>query len=107
MSNRYLALWEFQVKPESISAFEETYGPDGAWAQLFRQSPDYLGTELLRNLDHHGRYVTLDNWTSRGSLHRFKQDHQSAYAALDNQCDSLTEKETFLGDFENVADPET
>jgi heme-degrading monooxygenase HmoA len=103
MSNRYLALSEFQVKPESISTFEETYGPDGAWAQLFRQSPDYLGTELLRNLDHPGRYLTLDHWASRESLQTFKQDHQSAYAALDKQCESLTDKEMFLGDFEHVA----
>ncbi len=103
MSNRYLALWEFQVKPESISAFEETYGPDGAWAQFFRQSPDYLGTELLRNLDHPDRYLTLDHWASRESLQTFKHDHQSAYTALDKQCESLTEKEMFLGDFEHVA----
>ena len=107
MSNRYLALWEFQVKPESVSTFEETYGPDGAWAQLFRQSPDYLGTELLRGLDHPDRYLTLDHWTSRESLHRFKQDHHAAYAALDKQCESLTERETFLGDFESIADRET
>ena len=85
--------------------FEETYGPNGAWGQLFRQSPDYLGTELIRDLDHLGRYLTLDHWTSRESLHRFKQAHQSAYAALDKQCESLTEKETFLGDFESVLSP--
>ena len=103
MSNGYIALWEFQVKPDSIPAFEETYGPDGAWAQLFRQSPDYLGTELVRDLDHPGRYLTLDHWTSREALHRFKQDHQSAYSALDKQCESLTEKEVFLGDFESIA----
>jgi len=102
MSNQYFALWQFQVKPESISAFEETYGPDGAWAQLFRQSPHYLGTELFRDLNQAGRYVTLDHWTSGESLHRFKQDHHSAYVALDKQCESLTEKQTFLGDFESV-----
>jgi quinol monooxygenase YgiN len=103
MPRHSLAIWEFQVKPESISAFEETYGPDGAWAQFFRQSPDYFGTELVRDLDHPGRYLTLDHWTSRKALHRFKQDHQSAYAALDKQCERLTERETFLGDFEQVA----
>jgi len=102
MPGHYLALWEFQVKPESNSTFEETYGSDGAWARLFRQSPDYLGTDLIRDFNHPGRYVTMDNWTSRESLHRFKQDHQSAYTGLDKQCERLTEKETFLGDFESV-----
>jgi hypothetical protein len=73
------------------------------WAQLFRESPDYRGTELVRDLDHPGRYLTLDHWASREALHRFKQDYQSVYAALDKQCESLTEKEMFLGDFEHVA----
>jgi quinol monooxygenase YgiN len=99
----YFALWEFHVKPESISAFEETYGPHGAWAQLFRQSPAYLGTELLRDLNHPGRYLTLDRWTSREALYQFKQDHHATYDALDKQCESLTEKEVLLGDFEGVA----
>src|SRR5258708_2867821 len=102
MSNHYLALWQFQVKPESISAFEETYGPTGAWAQLFRRSPDYLGTELMRDLNHPCRYLTLDRWTSREALHRFKNNNESAYAALDKQCESLTDREVFLGDFEGV-----
>ena len=102
MHRHFLAFWEFQVKPSSIPAFEEAYGPDGAWAQLFRRSPDYLGTELVRDLDHPGHYVTLDRWTSRECLRRFKQDHQSAYADLDKQCESLNEKETFLGDFESA-----
>ena len=106
-NNNYLALWEFQVKPESISGFEATYGSEGAWAQLFRQSLDYLGTQLIRDLDHPGRYITQDRWTSRESFHRFKQGHQSAYSALDKKCESLTEKEIFLGDFESVADHET
>jgi len=102
MPNHYLALWEFQVKPESISAFEETYGPDGAWAQLFRHSPDYLGTDLVRDLNYPGRYLTVDRWTSRDALQRFKHDHQSAYQELDQQCESLTEREVFLGEFESV-----
>jgi quinol monooxygenase YgiN len=102
MPSHYLALWEFQVSPDSISAFEEIYGPDGSWAQLFRQSPDYLGTELLRDFNRPGRYLTLDRWTSSDALRRFKQDHHAAYSALDKQCESLTEKEMFLGDFETV-----
>jgi quinol monooxygenase YgiN len=99
----FVALWEFQVKPDSISAFEKVYGPNGAWAQLFRQSPDYLGAELIRDLDHPGRYATLDRWTSREALHEFKQAHRSAYQQLDQQCESLTEREDFLGDFNDVA----
>jgi heme-degrading monooxygenase HmoA len=95
-------IWEFLVPEHCRPEFERTYGPNGAWAQLFRQSPDYLGTELIRDLNRPGRYLTLDRWTSREALHRFKQSHQTAYAALDKQCESLTGKEMFVGDFEAV-----
>ena len=98
----FTAIWEFQVKPEAIAAFEEIYGAAGAWAQLFRQSPDYRGTELIRDLDRPGRYLTLDHWASREALRRFKQEHHAKYAALDKQCESLTEREVFLGDFGSV-----
>jgi heme-degrading monooxygenase HmoA len=96
------AVWEFQVKPESIAAFEKIYGPEGTWAQLFHQSPDYLGTELLRDLSRTGRYLTVDRWTSREALRRFKQDHDADYGALDKQCESLTENEIFVGEFESL-----
>ena len=99
----FITLWEFHVKPESIVAFEEIYGPHGDWAQLFSKSPDYLGTELIRDRKQHGRYLTLDHWTSREASQRFKQEHQAAYAELDNQCERLTEREMFLGEFESVA----
>jgi hypothetical protein len=103
---RVTAVWEFQVKPEAIAVFEKIYGPGGAWAQLFRQSPDYCGTELVRDLDRPGRYLTLDHWTSPASLRRLKQDLHVEYAALDKQCESLTEMEMFLGNFESLPAPE-
>ena len=99
----FITLWEFHVKPECIVTFEEIYGPDGDWAQLFRQSPGYRGTELIRDLNQRGRYLTLDRWTSREALQRFKREHQAAYSDLDKMCENLTEKEVFLGEFEQVA----
>ncbi len=99
-------IWEFQVKPEAVSAFESIYGPAGAWAELFRQSPDYRGTELVRDLDRPGRYLTLDHWTSIEALRHLKQDLHVEYAALDKQCESLTKMEVFLGNFESLPAPE-
>lgn len=97
----FTAIWEFHVKPETRSEFERIYGPDGDWAQLFRRSPDYRGTILLCDRDHH-KYVTLDRWNSREALQQFKRQYQVDYAALDKKCENLTEKETFIGDFESV-----
>ncbi|HTR25484.1 MAG TPA: antibiotic biosynthesis monooxygenase [Terriglobales bacterium] len=99
---RYCAVWEFQVKPQAVAEFERVYGPDGLWAQLFRRSSAYLGTELLRDAGHSGRYLTIDRWTTRDSLRQFKQEFAAEYATLDQQCERLTEVEKLIGDFEET-----
>ena len=43
----FVVVWHFEIAEENIAAFEAAYGPEGAWAKLFRSSPDYRGTELL------------------------------------------------------------
>jgi hypothetical protein len=40
----YTSLWEFIVETEHLDEFERRYGPQGSWAQLFRQSPGYIQT---------------------------------------------------------------
>jgi heme-degrading monooxygenase HmoA len=102
MRRNYLTIWEFEIKPESRGQFEEIYGPDGAWARLFRQSPDYLGTKLTCDLTRPRRYLTLDYWTSREAFHKFKRVHAAEYETLDRQCESLTEHEAMIGEFEDA-----
>ena len=98
----WIAVWEFQVRPESIAEFERAYGPDGLWAELFRRSSAFLGTELLRNRDRVGRYLTIDRWASREALKRFKEQYSEEYAALDRALEKLTEREALVGDFETI-----
>jgi heme-degrading monooxygenase HmoA len=57
-------LWEFEVRAEAVAQFEEAYGAEGVWAQLFRAEPGYRGTTLLRDTERPRRYVTIDRWDS-------------------------------------------
>ena len=41
-------LWTYRIEPGWAALFEAIYGPEGDWAQLFRQAHGYRGTELLR-----------------------------------------------------------
>jgi heme-degrading monooxygenase HmoA len=99
MPDHYIAIWEFEIKPDSRPQFESIYGLDGAWAQLFRNSPEYRGTKLLRDITRPDRYLTLDYWASREALQKFKQDYAEQYAALDRQCEALTSNEKLVGEF--------
>lgn len=91
-------IWEFRVHLKIYSAFEQAYGPDGDWAKLFRRGEGYMRTELHRDPSSPGRYFTLDFWQSRQAFDHFKRTHAAEYAALDAQCESLTEEEAFIGE---------
>src|SRR4051794_28415642 len=95
-------MWEFIVRPGKEQAFEKIYGPEGEWAQFFRQGDGYCGTELSRDLDEPRRYVTLDFWESRVAYETFKMQHAAEYKAIDQKCESLTEKEQEIWKFERV-----
>ncbi len=93
----FVVVWQFEIAEEKVAAFEAAYGPDGAWAQLFRSSPEYKGTELLRDAYVPASYLTIDRWTSEEAFRAFRKDHDKEYETLDRQCDPLTAKETRVG----------
>lgn len=95
----FVVVWQFEIAEEKVAAFEETYGPEGKWAQLFSKSPDYRGTELLRDAFISGSYLTIDRWTSEDAFRAFRKDHDAAYEELDRACDALTQRETRVGAF--------
>jgi quinol monooxygenase YgiN len=92
------AIWEFRVLPEYVAEFEVNYRPTGAWAQLFRRSPGYRGTELLRDQEDPLRFVTIDKWDDRVSYKAIKEEPE--YAFLDARCEQLTTSERLIGIFE-------
>lgn len=93
----FVVVWQFEIAEEKISAFEAAYGPEGDWAQLFRTSLDYLGTELLRDAYVSGSYLTIDRWASEEAFRAFRKDHDGEYETLDRVCDALTSHETRIG----------
>lgn len=95
----FIAVWEFYVRSDKRRAFERAYGPSGDWVQLFRRAEGYIRTELFRDPNNPGRYITLDFWTTRLAFQKFKRRNIAAYNALDRKCESLTEHERRIGEF--------
>ena len=93
----FIVIWKFEIAEGKIAAFEAAYGPEGTWAQLFRKSPEYRGTELLRDAYISGSYLTIDRWTSEVAFRAFRRKHDADYEALDRACDDLTSRETRIG----------
>lgn len=93
----FVVVWKFEIAEDKVPSFEAAYGPEGAWAQLFRSAPNYLGTELLRDAYVPGAYLTIDRWASEDAFRAFRKDHDQEYEQLDRACDSLTSSETRIG----------
>jgi heme-degrading monooxygenase HmoA len=93
----FVVVWQFEIAEEKVAAFEAAYGPQGDWAQLFHNSPDYLGTELLRDAFISGSYLTIDRWENEEAYRAFRKDHDAEYETLDRSCDALTNRETRIG----------
>jgi heme-degrading monooxygenase HmoA len=91
-------IWRYEVLDEARPAFEATYGPTGAWAQLFARAEGFAGTELLKAED--GSYLTLDVWRAREDFDAFLAAHRADYDALDRSTEAWTSCEHRLGEYE-------
>jgi len=98
----FVIIWSFRPRRERVSDFETAYGIDGVWGRLFRKSPDYLGTELLRGNGEWAEYLTIDRWRSREAFETFRAQHDDEYQAVDRTCESLTVAEEPWGEFEDL-----
>ncbi len=96
----YVVIWEFRVRENSRAEFEKDYGPQGVWAQFFRRGAGYQGTDLLRDAEEAGRYLTIDRWTSLLAYQTFQTQQHAEYEAIDRRCERLTERESRIGAFE-------
>ena len=94
-------IWRYEVKDTAPGAFEETYGPGGAWARLFARAEGYCGTDLLRGED--GTYLTIDRWRSRADFDEFLAANRADYEALDRETEGWSTAEQKLGDYEVLA----
>jgi quinol monooxygenase YgiN len=93
----YTIVWRFTVKAEHTAAFTAAYGPQGAWAALFRQHAGYVRTDLLRDTTHADVFLTLDHWVSEAAFQDFEAAKGPVYAQLDQQFEALTVHEERLG----------
>jgi len=97
----FVTLWEFEVKPGNEVLFEQAYGPQGAWVQLFRRDARYRGTRLLRDVVRERVYLTIDEWESLPASEEFRKKFAAEYAELDQKCQGLTAAEMCLGKYQD------
>jgi heme-degrading monooxygenase HmoA len=97
----FVTLWEFEVKPGSEELFEQAYGAEGQWVQLFRRDGRYRGTRLLQEVGAERVYVTMDSWESREAYEEFRERFAAEYIEIDRACEDLTLGERHFSQFKS------
>jgi heme-degrading monooxygenase HmoA len=92
----------FSYEVRDAEEFERVYGPDGEWAQFFRQGDGYVGTELLRDVEAAGRYLVIDRWESAESYNSFVAERRQEYMERVDATRFHYDSELRFGTFESV-----
>jgi heme-degrading monooxygenase HmoA len=92
----------FSYEVRDAPEFERVYGPDGEWAQFFRQGTGYIGTELLHDLELESRYLVIDRWESAEAYNAFTAEHREQYVRRVDETRLYYDQELRFGTFENV-----
>jgi len=95
----YVIVWEFRVIPGMEKQFERVYGADGEWVRCFGSDGGYIRTDLLRDAQDAGRYLTVDVWESEAAYDAFRTTHSNEYKEIDARCETLTQSEREVGRF--------
>ena len=95
----YVIIWEFRVISGMEKQFERAYGADGEWVRCFRCHRAYIRTDLLRDAQEAGRYLTVDIWESEAAYEAFRTAHGYEYKEIDARCETLTQSEREVGRF--------
>ncbi len=96
----WIRVWEYDVVPSARAEFEQAYGPDGAWAQLFASSSGFRGTELFASSTSADRYLTIDRFDDAAAWADLQATKGEEYRRLDAELAHLTtgQRELLAGD---------
>jgi heme-degrading monooxygenase HmoA len=92
----------FSYEVHDAAEFERVYGPAGEWAEFFRQSSGFIGTELLRDVEAPGRYLVIDRWESADAYNAFAAERQAEYMERVDATRFHYDSELRFGTFETV-----
>ena len=95
-----VVVWEYRARPERVEEFESFYRPDGPWGELFRRSPAFVSTTLMKDLKDSRRFMVADRWTSEIVYEEFKRERAEEYRALSERGARLYEREMEIGRFD-------
>src|SRR5262245_41234113 len=90
-------MWQFDVKNGLEGEFEQSYGVDGEWTKMNRQTPSYLGSSLRRDHNRSSRYLIGEYWSEMIVDEQHPASRYRAIASLEGHRTALDESGEPLG----------
>ena len=98
----YVVIWKYEVKEAFISDFTSLYSSSGEWVRWFKESPNFIRTDLLKSPDLDNVFVTVDYWKTAESYHEFYVSDLDRRNAIDLKGERFTVHEELLGCFDRL-----
>ena len=92
----------FSYEVRDSTEFERVYGPEGEWAEFFREGRGYIGTELLHDMEAPDRYLVIDRWESADAYNAFIAERREEYMERVDATRFLYDSELRFGTFETL-----
>ena len=88
------AIQAYVVNAESRGLFELTYGPGGAWSNLFAKSEGFRGVSVLRDTHDPQRYLTFELWDSESQREKAIDEQEDEFRRLESDLAEWIESST-------------
>jgi|CXWL01.1.fsa_nt_gi hypothetical protein len=75
----FIVIWKYEVHEIFKHNFEELYGKNGKWVELFQTGEGYLETLLIKAASESNQYATIDTWTSRYHYEKFLEENKKQF----------------------------
>ena len=95
-----VVVWEYRARAERVDEFESFYRPDGPWGDLFRESPAFISTTLMKDMREPTRFLVADRWTSEVAYEEFKREVATRYDEMSDRGRRLYDREHEIGRFD-------
>ena len=92
----------FSYEVTEPAEFERSTGPRASGRSSSAPGAGYIGTELLRDVEHPDRYLVIDRWESREAYNAFVEAHRDEYMRRVDETAFHYDQELRFGTFESV-----
>ena len=98
-------VWQFTIRENTSTEFEQFYGVDGDWTRLSRRSRSFLGSSFLKDVVTPTRYLLVEYWSEMLVYEKHVADFDDQIKKLEERRKAFAVSVESLGVFSALDTP--